>query len=108
MSQFPFGRDRFEYIDDERCQTGSGLTLRPLMGETPELFEQRIDHIVRESTKLPDVRRVEWEYQCDRAGVVVECLIMMHHDPRPAPLELRAVGGRVSPRGRRGGGRQAA
>jgi len=104
----PFGRDRFTYLNGERCQIASGVTLRPLPGETGELFEQRIDHIVRESTKLPDVHRVEWEHQCDRTGAIVECLIMLHHDPRPCPLELRPIGHRTSPRGKRGSGRQAA
>lgn len=108
MSHFPFGRDRFEYIDGKRCQTASGVTLRPLAHETSDLFEQRIDHIVCESMKLPDVHRVEWEYQCDRQGAVVECLVILHHDPTPAPLELRHIGHRTSPRGKRGGGKKAA
>jgi hypothetical protein len=53
--------------------------------------------------------RYEW-----RKGVIVQALIMTYHLPRLAPLEaeleygeIRAVGGRVHPRGRRGGKKAA-
>jgi hypothetical protein len=112
-NQFPFGRDEYEYRDGERYSTASGITLRPLDGEDTALFQQRTDHWCKEFTKLPDVRSVTLRYEW-RKGVIVQALIMTYHLPRLAPLEaeleygeIRAVGGRVHPRGRRGGKKAA-
>lgn len=97
-----FGRDRFQYIAGDRYRVASGQTIRPLQGETNSLFEQRMDHIAHEFTKLPDVRSVDLEFEW-RHGRIVECLIMISHDPELAPIEpdSRAAGGRIEPRGKR-------
>ena len=105
-TRFPYGRDRYQYIDGVRHKTASGVSLQPFRHETAELFAQRVDHIARESTKLPDVRSVEVD-EIYNQDVLVQCIVLMHHDPIPAPLESSAIGGRISPRGRRGGKKAA-
>ena len=97
-----FGRDRYSYIDSQRYRVASGQTLKPLQGETNELFEQRMDHIARQFGQLEDVRSVEVEFDI-RDGRIVLALIVIHHAPVLAPIERddRVAGGRIQARGKR-------
>ena len=97
-----FGYDRFVYIDGVRHRTVLARTLLPLDSETNAHFEERMGHIASQLATLGKVKSVEVQFQ-RRAGAIVECLVIVTHDPYPEYItgDERPAGGRPNPRGKK-------
>ena len=100
-----YGHRRYRSIDGKRHLVGLRPTIRPLLNDSNEHFQQRMARMEQILLAMPDVREVELSFRWSDEAIV-ECLVDVVLVPTLDPIDEdpRPAGGRTDPRGRRGGG----